>query len=425
MKLLIKNGTIINANSKTRLKADVLIEDNKIKKIGKNINKTGYKKIDANGKWVLPGLIDLHAHLRQPGGESKETIKTGTRAAARGGVTTLFCMPNTNLPIDNALTVEYIQLKAQKEGIVNVYPVGAITKGRTGEELAEIGALVKAGVKAISDDGSPVMNAEVMKIALEYAKLFDIPVISHCEDIHLANSGVMNSGYVSTMLGLSGISRASEDVMVGRDIILAEVTGGHIHIAHISTAGSVELVRAAKKRKVKVTCETCPHYFTLTEEAVVGYDTNMKMNPPLRTKNDLKAIVRGIKDGTIDCISTDHAPHTKDEKNQEFDFAPFGIIGLETMLSLAYEELVLKNKISFEKVLCRLTVKPAEIMKLDTKGKIKEEFDADIIVFDPKKRWVVDDNLESKSRNTPFMGQELMGTVDYTIVSGNIVWKQK
>ena len=328
MKTIIRGGRVIDPGRSFDMVSDILIENGRVIACGTGLPSEGAEMIEASGRIVVPGLIDIHTHLREPGHEEEETIASGTRAAAHGGVTTIFCMPNTHPPIDNAPTVEFILLKAQKEGLVNVLPIGCITKGSAGEELAEIGVLKKAGIVAVSDDGMPVMNSQVMRRALQYTKMFALPVIAHCEDKDLSKNGVMNDGHNSMVFGLRGIPRQSEEIMVSRDIMLAELTGGILHIAHVSTAGSVELIRRAKERKVKVTAETCPHYFTLTDDVVRDYDTNTKMNPPLRSAGDVKAIKEGLADGTIDCIATDHAPHTEEEKNKEYDLAPFGIIGL-------------------------------------------------------------------------------------------------
>ncbi len=427
MKILIKNGKLVDPSQKINEICDILIKDGKIEKIKKNI-KIDVKKdknlqvIDATKKFVFPGLIDIHTHLREPGFESKETIETGSRAAAKGGFTTVCCMPNTNPVLDNLPAVEYIILKSEKEAIVNVLPIGCITKNQDGKELCEIGTLIEAGVVAISDDGKPLMDSFIMTKALEYCKIFNIPVISHCEDLSLSTNGVMNEGKISTQLGLRGIPNAAEEVMIARDIILAEMTGGHLHIAHISSKGSVNLIKSAKKRGVKVTCETTPHYFTLTENEVLGYNTNAKMNPPLRTQADVDAIKEALIDGTIDCIASDHAPHTKEEKNKEFDLAPFGIIGLETELALAYQELVLKKKMPIENLIEKFTTNPAKIIRLDGKGSLKIGNTADLIIFDPNKKFKVSDYIASKSSNTPFLNYELKGVVDSTFVNGKIVW---
>lgn len=423
MKLLIKNGTVIDTVKKAESTADVLIADGLIAEVGRGIASAGAQVMDAAGKKVIPGLIDVHTHLREPGNEEEETIASGARAAAHGGVTTVFCMPNTLPPIDNAPSVEFILLKAQKEGCVNVFPIGCITKGSQGEELAEIGVLKRTGVVGISDDGNPVMNSQVMRRALQYAKMFDLPVIAHCEDRNLTRNGVMNAGYTSTVLGLRGIPRQGEEVMVSRDIMLAELTGGHLHIAHVSTAGSVELIRQAKKKNIRVTAETCPHYFTLTDDAVRQYETSTKMNPPLRSAADVAAIKAGLQDGTIDCIATDHAPHTEEEKNREFDLAPFGIIGLETMLGLVVTELIEPGLMSWPAAIAAMTAQPARVFNLEKRGVIAPGYHADITIVDPKKeyRFGPDDFL-SKSRNSPFINRTLRGFPEMTIVGGTVAW---
>ena len=340
-------------------------------------------------------------------------------AAAAGGFTTICCMPNTNPVNDNRAITEFILSKAEKEGIVNVLPIGAITKGSAGREISEIGDMVGAGCIAFSDDGKAIMDAEVMRRALEYVKAFDIPIISHCEDASLSHGGVMNEGFVSTTLGLRGIPKAAEEVMVARDIALSELTGSRLHIAHISTAGSVELVRAAK-RGVKVTCETCPHYFTLTEENVIGYNTNAKVNPPLRTAEDIKAIKAGLKGGTIDIIASDHAPHASHEKEIEFDYASFGMIGLETSLSLILN-LVNEGVLTISDAISKTTINSARLLKLN-KGTLREGSDADLTIIDTDKEWVVDvNNLKSKSKNTPYAGWKMKGKAVMTIVGGRIV----
>ncbi len=424
MKILIKNGNIFDPTRNFNKISDIYISGNKIKKIGKNLKLPikNLKIIDAKGKWVLPGLIDIHTHLREPGYEGKETIKTGTMAAAKGGITTICAMPNTNPTLDTVPVIEYLILKSEKEALVNVLPIGCITKKEEGKEITEIGSLVKAGIVAISDDGKPVSDSFIMYKVLEYTKTFNIPVISHSEDLNLVNGGVMNEGEISMRLGLPGIPSAAEEVMVARDIILAERTKGTLHIAHVSTKGSVNLIRDAKKRGVKITCETAPHYFTLTEEAALGYNTNAKINPPLRTKDDVKAIIEGLKDGTIDIIASDHAPHTKEEKNREFNFAPFGIIGLETELALTYQKLILEEKMDINFVLKKLITNPIKLINLKNRGIIKPEYFADIVIFDPNKKFIPKDNIASKSSNSPFLDWKLLGKVDTTIVNGKIVW---
>ena len=424
MKTLIKGGRVIDPANNFDKQADVLIENDKIVAVAKNIKVIADKIIDATNLIVVPGLIDVHTHLREPGREEAETIATGTCAAAKGGFTTVLCMPNTKPALDNAPAVEFVLLKAQKEGLVNVHPIGCITRGSAGEELAEIGVLKKAGVVAISDDGSPVSNSLVMRRALEYAKMFKLPVIAHCEDKNLAKNGVMNEGFTSTLLGLRGIPPQAEDIMVSRDVMLAQLTGGHLHVAHISTAGSVDIVRQAKKKKINVTAETCPHYFSLTDEAVKGYSTSTKMNPPLRTAADVEAIKEGLADGTIDCVASDHAPHTREEKSREFDIAPFGIIGLETMLSLSIMNLVDTKILSLKQLIAKFTSNPARIFALTDRGTLSKGKRADITIIDPSKVFVANSFI-SKSSNSPFLGKKLKGVAEYTIVGGKTVWSHK
>ncbi|MFH1860113.1 MAG: dihydroorotase [bacterium] len=425
MDLLIRNGLVIDPYNNQKKITDILINDGKIVDIGTGIgnNVQAARVIDASGKLVAPGLIDMHVHLREPGQEEKETIVTGTRAAAAGGFTTIACMPNTCPVIDNKSLVEFILLKSKQEGIVRVLPIGAISKGLKGEELAEIGQMVKAGAVAISDDGRSIGSTALMRRALEYIRPFNIPIIAHCEDTTLSTGGCMHEGYYSTILGLPGISSASETVMVARDIILAEAAGARLHIAHVSTRKSVELVRQAKERGVIVTCEVTPHHFTLTDEAVCGFDTNTKMNPPLRSKDDVEAIRQGLSDGTIDVIATDHAPHTRTEKEQEYGRAPFGIIGLETSLGLVLTELVGNGVITIFDALSKMTINPARILGLETSGIIPDAM-ADITIIDPEVEWVVDVNtFASKARNCPFHGLKLKGRAIMTIVNGRIVWE--
>ena len=380
--------------------------------------------IDAAGLLVCPGFIDMHTHLREPGYEYKETIKTGTMAAAAGGFTSIACMANTEPVNDNASVTRYILKKAQEEGIVNVCSVGAVSKGLKGETLAEIGELREAGCVAISDDGRPVMNSGLMRLAMEYAKQFNILVISHCEDTGLSSEGAMNEGFVATKLGLKGIPSASEAIMVARDIFLAELTGARLHIAHVSTKGAVELIRVAKKRGVNVTAEITPHHFTLTDEAVIGYNTNAKMNPPLRTGQDIEALKQGLKDGTIDVIATDHAPQDSVSKDIEFDRAANGIVGLETALPLCLK-IVAENVISLSELVKRLSSNPARLLGLDSKGSLKVGDDADIAIFDIDREWAVDSKkLKSKSKNTPFDTWKMKGKVVKTIVGGKVVWSE-
>jgi dihydroorotase len=421
----IKNIRIIDPLQKKDSIGDIFIENGKIvSKFSSNTSNEACKIIDGKGKIAVPGLIDVHSHLRDPGQEEKETIYTGTRSAAKGGITTVFCMPNTRPVIDNAPTVEFILLKTQKEGLVNVFPIGCATKGSQGVELSEIGILKKAGIVAVSDDGLPIANSQIMRRTLEYTKMFQLPVISHSEDKELSKNGVMNEGKNSMVLGLRGIPKQAEEVMVSRDIMLAELTGGYLHIAHVSTAGSVDLVRQAKKKGIKVTAETCPHYFTLTDDIVKLYDTNTKMNPPLREKKDIDAIKQGLVDGTIDCIATDHAPHAQEEKNREFDLAPFGIIGFETILSLVLNELVDKGVLSLSEAISKMTSNPAKIFNLSRRGTLKEGSIADITIINPEHSYEFKkENIVSKSKNSPFIGRRFKGGAEMTIVAGNIVWK--
>lgn len=420
MNILIKNGHVIDPANKVDEKLDVLVTDGKIAKLGKpgSLSDNSARVIDASGKLVVPGLIDMHVHLREPGFEYKETIATGTAAAKAGGFTSVCCMPNTN-PVNDSRSVTEFILAQARNASARVFPIGAITKGSKGEELTEMAELHTAGCFAVSDDGRPVMNAAIMRRAMEYSKIFDLLVISHCEDSSLSDKGVMNEGVVSTELGLRGIPRSAEDVMTGRDISLAELTGCRLHIAHVSTAGSVRMVRDAKSRGVKVTAETCPHYFSLTEEAVRGYNTMAKMNPPLRTTDDVAAIKQGLKDGTIDVIATDHAPHALDEKSGEFDYAPFGVVGLETALGLTLR-LVDEGALSLSEAVRKLTNNPASILKIG-EGTLTAGSDADITIIDPNTEWTVDaSQFKSKSKNTPFNGWKLRGRAVQAIVGGKV-----
>jgi len=425
MKTLIKNGHIIDVKAGINGVYDIMIEEGKISEIGSNLEEGNYDIIDAEGKYVLPGLVDAHCHLRDPGFEYKEDIETGTMSAAKGGFTSVACMPNTNPVADNEAVIKYILNKAKQDGYVNVYPIGAITKGQKGEELAEIGELKFAGAVAISDDGRPVKSSSLMKKALQYASMFDITVISHCEDLDLAEEGVMNEGYQSTVLGLKGIPSAAEAIAVSRDLILAEYTKAPIHIAHVSTEMSVDLIRNAKKRGVNVTAETCPHYFALTDEACDGFNTLAKVNPPLRTKKDVEAVIEGLRDGTIDIISTDHAPHHPDEKNVEFNIAASGMVGFETALPLAITYLVKPGILTMEKLVEKMCVNPSRILGLN-KGTIEVGRTADITIVDINEEFIVDTKkFKSKSKNSPFDGFKLSGAVYYTIVGGNTVVREK
>lgn len=428
MNLLFKGARVIDPASGFDGQKDILVVEGKIKEIALAIPESkvgaGGRVINCQEKLLVPGLIDMHCHLREPGYEYKETIETGSRAGAAGGFTSLVCMANTWPVNDCRAVTEYILRQAHKQAFTHVFPVGAITKGLKGESLAEIGELKEAGVVAISDDGEPVMNAYLFRRALEYASGIGLPIISHCEDTNLRGQGVMNEGYMSTLLGLRGIPKAAEVIMVQRDIILAELTGASLHIAHVSTADSVRIIREAKKRGVKLSAETAPHYFSLTDEAVASYDTNTKMNPPLRTIADIDAIIEGLRDGTIDAIATDHAPQSPVEKDVEFDYAANGIVGLETALPLTLR-LVNEGHLSLIKAMEKLTYQPARILGLPG-GRLQVGMNADLTLIDLEKEFTVDTNkFKSKSRNSPFHGWKLKGKAVMTVVCGKIVFSEE
>jgi dihydroorotase len=422
MPTVIQGGHILDPG-RFNAAGDLLIDQGKIVAIGRQVNvPAGATVVSAKGRLVVPGFVDLHVHFREPGFEYKETIQSGAASAVAGGFTTVCCMPNTNPVNDNQAITEFMLERARAAGLANVLPIGAITKGSDGKELAEIGDLRRAGCVAISDDGKPVMNSLVMRRAMEYALAFDIPVVDHCEDLHLAEGGCMNEGLISTELGLPGIPAAAEDVMVARNVSLAELTGARLHLAHISTVGSVRMVREAKARGIKVTAEACPHHFTLTEEVVRGFNTLAKMNPPLRTWQDVQAIKEGLRDGTIDVIATDHAPHATQEKQQGFTEAPFGIVGLETALALTLA-LVEEGILSLESAIEKLSAAPARAFGL-SKGTLAVGADADIAIIDPQAQWEVDPaKFRSKSRNTPFAGWKVKGLVTTTVVGGRVVFE--
>jgi dihydroorotase len=422
MNILIKNGRVIDPAQGLDEVMDVLIKDGKIAKVGKNLKGEG-EVVDATGLLVTPGLIDLHVHLRDPGQEYKEDIVSGTLAAAAGGFTAVACMPNTSPVNDNKAVTLYIRRKAEAEGRVRVYPVGSITKGLKGESLSEMGELQEAGCVAVSDDGKPVTSGELMRRAMEYSRPFGLPVIAHSEDLSLVGEGVMNEGFVATELGLKGIPWVAEDAMIARDAMLAEFTGAHLHVAHVSTKGAVEIIRQAKKRGVKITCEATPHHFTLNDDAVRGYDTNAKMNPPLRSADDVAAIRAGLADGTIDAIATDHAPHHLDDKNVEFNIAANGIVGLETALPLTLR-LVTDKILPLADAIARLTCGPAKALHLPG-GTLVAGVPADVTIIDPALEWTVDaQKLNSKSKNTPFDGWQMKGAAMVTIVGGKVVWRR-
>ena len=419
MTILIKNGLVIDPSRDINGQMDVVVKGRKIQGVyptGKGPRSE--KIIDATDRIVIPGLVDMHTHLREPGFEYKETIKTGTLAAVRGGFTSVCCMPNTS-PVNDSVAVTELILERAKHGSCNVFPIGAITIASESESLTELEALIKAGCVAFSDDGMPVTNSLLMRRALEYSNIFKVPIISHCEDMKLSEGGAMNEGFVSTILGLPGIPKAAEETMVARDLSLCELTGGRLHIAHVSTEGSVMLIRDAKKRGINVTAETCPHYFTLTDEALKNYDTNLKVNPPIRTAEDKEAIKMGIKDGTIDVIATDHAPHHFDDKNREFDNAAFGISGLETAFALSYQ-LVESGLIDMNQLIKLMCLTPSNIMGF-SKGTLKEDSDADITIINLNKKYKVDSlNFISKGKNSPFNEWTLKGTVEKTLVNGKV-----
>ncbi len=421
--ILVKGGRVIDPAARHDRTADVLIADGKIAGVGSGLKAAGARVIDAAGMIVCPGLIDIHVHLREPGDEDEETIATGSAAAVAGGFTSVACMPNTRPALDDEAAIEFVLRQASRADLCNVYPVGAVTKGREGSELAEMGQMVRAGAVGFSDDGRGVASTGVMFRALQYARMFDKPLLQHCEDADLAAGGVMNGGATATRLGLPGINPIAEELMIQRDLTLVRQTGARYHICHISTAGSVELVRRAKAEGLRVTTEVCPHHLLLTEEACEGYDTHYKMNPPLRTQADVEACIQGVVDGTIDCLVTDHAPHGVQEKELEFLTAPFGIIGLETAVPLFVKALIEPGHLDWSGLIQRLSTGPAQALQL-AKGTLATGADADVVVIDPAMKWTVDaKQFRSKSRNCPFDGQEVTGRAVMTIVGGRIKYE--
>ena len=418
--LLIKNALIVNPKGKYKGAGDIFVRGGVIARIAPSIDGNGETVIDASGLTALPGLVDMHCHLREPGFEYKETIATGTRAAARGGFTTVACMPNTDPPADTPSVITFILRKAAEDGAVRVLPVGCITREQKGKELAEMGALRAAGAVALSDDGMPVADSHVMHMALRYARSFGMLLISHCEDPGLVNGGVMNEGYWSTLLGLKPITRAAEEVMVARETLLAQALDTRVHIAHVSTEGACAVIRNAKARGVKVTAETCPHYFSATDAFVDGFDTNAKVNPPLRTDADVAAVKAALKDGTLDCIATDHAPHHIDQKAVEFDVAANGISGFETAFSLAYTNLVKTGVLTLDQLVTRMACNPAAVLGIDG-GVLMEGGRADIVLVNENETYAIDaSGFVSKGKNTPFDGTEVTGRVVHTIAGGRL-----
>ncbi len=421
--VLLTGGRVIDPSRDVDQIADVLLADGKIESVGSGlIGPEGIQTVDVAGRVVAPGLVDVHVHLREPGREDAETVATGARAAAAGGFTAICAMPNTDPVTDNQAAVGFIVKQGAAARAARVYPIGAISLGQKGEHLAEFGELVQAGAVAVSDDGHPVVSSHLMRTALEYAQTFDVPVVDHCEDPSLAHGGAMHEGVVSTQLGLKGIPSAAEAIMVARDILLAELTGGHVHICHVSARQSVDLIRQGKDRGVNVTAEATPHHFALTHDACANYDTNTKMNPPLRELADVEAIRVGLEDGTIDAIATDHAPHHYETKDRDFDEAPFGVVGLETALGLGISELVTPGLLTLPQLIRRMSTDPARIFHLPG-GTLQPGMPADLCIFDPEARWVVEpDRFYSKSRNTPFAGRWLQGRVEGTFVGGERVF---
>ena len=423
MSLLVRNGRVVDPANSLDAVQDVLLAGDRIERLGPSLTAPGATVLDATGKIVCPGFIDLHVHLREPGQEYKETVATGTRAAAAGGFTAVCCMANTHPVNDNRAVTDYIRAKAETQGVVRVYPIGAVTRNLGGNELAELAELAEAGCVAFSDDGKCVMNAALYRHAMEYTLPFGTPLISHAEDHALAKGGAMHEGLTSARLGIKGMPRAAEDLVVARDILLAELTGAHVHIAHLSTAGAVRLVRDAKARGVRVTAEVTPHHLLLTEEAVRTFDANTKMNPPLRSKRDAEAVLEALIDGTIDCIATDHAPHASSEKEGEFDRAAFGIVGLETAVGLLMDRLVRPGTLPLPTLVARLSRDPARLLGLPG-GSLAPGAPADLTLLDPAARWTIEPaRFQSKSRNTPFGGWTVTGKPWKTIVGGRVAWQ--
>ena len=423
--LRISNGRVIDPSQNIDQVADLWVKGEYIAGIGPQPTLQATRILDATGKIVCPGVIDMHVHLREPGREEDETIATGTAAALAGGVTSVACMPNTEPALDSQAAAEFVYLQAERAGNANVFPIGAITKGRQGAELAEIGGLVEGGAVGFTDDGSPVTSAEIMRRALEYCRMFDKPVLVHAEDLELTKGGVMHEGVESMRLGLRGMPAAGEEVMIHRDIELAELTGGRLHILHVSTAGGVDLIRRGKARGVRVSGEATPHHFTLTDKCLRGFDSNFKMSPPLRTQADIDAIIAGLKDGTLEVIATDHAPHAPEKKMRELDQAPNGIIGLETLVPICVLALIEPGHLTWPQLIAKLTINPARVLGID-RGTLKTGADADITIIHPKVEWTIDpEQFQSKSRNCPFAGWKVRGRAHAVILGGEVKFERK
>ncbi|HEV3437992.1 MAG TPA: dihydroorotase [Gemmata sp.] len=420
--LLLRNGRVIDPSRNLDTVTDLWLNNGLIVGTGSQPGLTvtpGYA-IDCTGMIISPGLIDMHVHLREPGREEDETIRTGTAAAVAGGVTSVACMPNTEPPLDIRAAAEFVVHQAQRAGFCNVFPIGAVTKNREGKELAELGGLVEGGAVAFTDDGSPVYSAEIMRRALEYCKMLDRAVLVHAEILELTQGGVMNEGFVSMQLGLRGMPAVAEDIMIYRDIVLAELTGGRVHILHVATAGGVDLIRQGIAKGIRVSGEACPHHFLLTDECLRTFDSNYKMSPPLRTQKDVDAILAGLKDGTLSVLATDHAPHAPEKKERELDQAPNGIVGLETFLPLCVTHLIEPGHLSWPQMLAKMTVNPAKVLGID-RGTLQPGRPADVTVIDPKAKWTIDKSaFKSKSRNTPFDGCKVTGRAVVTIVGGEV-----
>jgi dihydroorotase len=426
MKLLIKNGRLVDPAGAVDRTMDILIDNGRFKEIAKSVKKSGGPTLDARGLIVAPGFIDMHTHLREPGQENKESIASGSQAAARGGFTTIACMANTEPVNDNRSVTEYIIARARQVGLVNILPVAAVSRGQLGENLVEMADLVEGGAVAFSDDGHCVMKADLIRKALEYAKMLDVPIIEHPEDHSISAEGQVNEGFISYRYGLRGILKAAEEVIVARDLILQERIRSRLHLTHVSTAGSVELIRNARKAKTPVSADATPHHLLLNETLVQGYEPVYKVKPPLRTEADRLELIRGLQDGTIDCIASDHAPHTRDDKDKEFEYAPFGVIGLESTFAVIHDRLVRSGLLSVTRMVELLSSNPARVLGLKDRGRVREGLPADLTLFDPGRRFKIEaKDFRSKAINCPFLGWEGRGAIAYTIVSGNIVYNSK